>query len=863
MTEIIKHLMSLTLFSSAVMLAVLLLRSIFENKLNTKVLSMLWIICLVRLIVPFNISSPVHFNELFMWQETVEILNTDTDKNEVRVITNQKTSDDAIKNSDTAGFQIENPNNIAINQTQDNFIVNQSSFQEAKAKIKFSIYEILAVIWILGMITSLVINIIKMASFNKRISLSKIIYNRQVFKMMIGAKKKLLINKRVLIYECDYIDAPVTVGVIRPKIILPTGFISSIENHKLELIFLHELCHIKSFDVFKNYLWMISSIFYWFNPLVYITFKAYLDDIEFVADEMVLKTVKTDQRIQYSQSLIDAIKLSRADKTQSKIALSFCTSKTKLRKRVENMINPQRKRKMATFVSIMICVVLAITCFTTACLPSVEAKDSEKQDDNKAIVAKSKPDSDPIDDEADMMEITAEIKTINEVIESEKYILNIDADVADYGDREFNVYNAKPIDVDVDAWKNYFFSDLDQSKINKFNEILYWGVELKDEDIALLEDSFGYVNKSNGKEFTYEYMPITSRLTIYRSYFEMIDEEISVIDSETNEYKETAQLAGDILSFVTDNEFSINNITTRNLKGGDILYRVNFDRTIDDFDVLCDNPLFPDYSKDGFVEPIKGDRLTIGIVNNELCTLTGYIRDIEKSYSSKIMSAEKVIEAFTHNVDEIDAFNQNGNPQDDEKAHFNISSVELKYYPVLHEDESLHNTYRGVAGYATYKPAYVVSSGSRLESRFHYVMIIDAITGEVLNKDELGDNHIYDIVPPPTVSDDSGGYNVIAPLTGDFIDYEIEYVNKETGESVNYIVDNQFCWLLNTQEWMNAGALDEYTPEDDLTEWVDIRGCKVTRIDDTIYLYHKDYVFEVHTDASVFDKIVKRIKDKR
>lgn len=91
----------------------------------------------------------------------------------------------------------------------------------------------------------------------------------------------LLISRRATV--------PFTWGWIRPRIILPTD--SRLwTDHKLEIILLHELAHIKRWDAVSTGLAQLAAILYWFNPLVWMTRRSLLVERERACDNWVIST---------------------------------------------------------------------------------------------------------------------------------------------------------------------------------------------------------------------------------------------------------------------------------------------------------------------------------------------------------------------------------------------------------------------------------------------------------------------------------------------------------------------------------------------------------------------------------------------
>jgi beta-lactamase regulating signal transducer with metallopeptidase domain len=77
---------------------------------------------------------------------------------------------------------------------------------------------------------------------------------------------KCSVARPVVVLESDEIQAPATVGVLRPKILVPSDG-STWDSARRQAVTLHELIHIRRFDWPIRVLARVSRALYWFNPL--------------------------------------------------------------------------------------------------------------------------------------------------------------------------------------------------------------------------------------------------------------------------------------------------------------------------------------------------------------------------------------------------------------------------------------------------------------------------------------------------------------------------------------------------------------------------------------------------------------------
>jgi len=99
------------------------------------------------------------------------------------------------------------------------------------------------------------------------------------------------------------VQSPVVFGYIKPSILFPTRFLRNMDKNRVKNVLLHEMCHIKRHDILVNYIWMLAKAIHWFNPLVWIAYKMYQDDVELCCDQMVVnhlnEHLSENERLEY------------------------------------------------------------------------------------------------------------------------------------------------------------------------------------------------------------------------------------------------------------------------------------------------------------------------------------------------------------------------------------------------------------------------------------------------------------------------------------------------------------------------------------------------------------------------------------
>lgn len=170
---------------------------------------------------------------------------------------------------------------------------------------------------------------------------------------LIKLRRKLIgaVHLRDNVYLADYISSPFVLGLLRPKIYLP----SKLTEQEQTYIIQHEQHHIRRFDPIVKILAFAALCVHWFNPLVWLAFMLSGKDMEMSCDEAVMKSMDSDIRAEYSTSLLS---LATGRKIIAGTPLAFGEGDTK--SRIQNVLNYKKPALWVITVSVITVVALGV-----------------------------------------------------------------------------------------------------------------------------------------------------------------------------------------------------------------------------------------------------------------------------------------------------------------------------------------------------------------------------------------------------------------------------------------------------------------------------------------------------------------------
>ncbi|MBS1918692.1 MAG: M56 family metallopeptidase [Bacteroidetes bacterium] len=165
------------------------------------------------------------------------------------------------------------------------------------------------------------------------------------------------IKKPIHIWISEKISSPVTIGFLKPIILVPIAAINNLTPQQLEAVLLHELSHIRRNDYLINLIINFIQTILYFNPFVKAFVKTIEREREKSCDEMVVQ-FQYDPHGYASALLV----LEKANRQSRSLALAASGKKHDLIQRIELIIGTHKEKifsfnKMAGLMAGLLCVI--------------------------------------------------------------------------------------------------------------------------------------------------------------------------------------------------------------------------------------------------------------------------------------------------------------------------------------------------------------------------------------------------------------------------------------------------------------------------------------------------------------------------
>lgn len=309
MAAVFLKLLNLSISASWLVLAVLVLRLV--SKRSPKWMNvLLWGIVALRLMLPFSIESALS------------------------LIPSAETVSPAVVQFDPAPT-ITSGVNIIDNAVNPSLSEHFAAVPTANVNPLYAGAYIAGWAWLIGLAAMLAYALVSYLRLRRRVSVS--------------------LRVRENIYLCDAISSPFILGVVKPRIYLP----STLDEVQRQNVLAHEQAHLARRDHWWKPLGFALLAVYWFNPVLWLAYALLCRDIELACDERVIRDMNETAIKTYSTVLL-ACSVPR----KAVVACPLAFGEVGVKERVRNALRYKKPAFWIVAASAVVCIVVAV-CFLT------------------------------------------------------------------------------------------------------------------------------------------------------------------------------------------------------------------------------------------------------------------------------------------------------------------------------------------------------------------------------------------------------------------------------------------------------------------------------------------------------------------
>ncbi|MFJ8527386.1 M56 family metallopeptidase [Bacillus sp. NPDC094106] len=282
-----------SLMASILVGIILCVKVVLRNKLTPRWQYMLWMILIVRLILPWSPDSSYSIYSLLSYSSGVSEVFQKTPS--------PATSQEAVQENNTVSTKEDYSVSRSVHAAKE----SEQTYENKKEKdTTFSVYKIAMYIWLLGASILAIVTFIMNGRLHNYIKKQPNITDEKIVRIFENCRKSMAIKQQIPLQLAGKIPSPTVFGLFRPRVLLSGKHMKVLNEKQLQYIFYHELAHIKRRDVTANWLMYVLLILNWFNPILWYAYSCMREDQELACDAFALTFIDSEEQIAYGHTII-------------------------------------------------------------------------------------------------------------------------------------------------------------------------------------------------------------------------------------------------------------------------------------------------------------------------------------------------------------------------------------------------------------------------------------------------------------------------------------------------------------------------------------------------------------------------------
>lgn len=253
--------------------------------------------------------------------------------------------------------------------------------QGSAPRVSTGIEQLLVYVWLLGTLFSSALFVVLLVVQSIWLSRLRRVDDDAWAASVAAAAKAIGLQRSLVTLESNACCVPAIVGVFSPRLVIPANWRTWSQTQR-HCILLHELAHIKRWDVATQLLGRLALLAYWFNPLVWHAVRRLRAERELASDDCVLRAGQAAS--DYAEQLLHTLRCYRPARLELGVAMAHSA---RLDQRVLAILDPRRRRDAAgwRFTFLLSCAAaLLVGTLGSLTLTSHAADEAEPQADKPA-----------------------------------------------------------------------------------------------------------------------------------------------------------------------------------------------------------------------------------------------------------------------------------------------------------------------------------------------------------------------------------------------------------------------------------------------------------------------------------------------
>lgn len=363
--------LSMCIQSSVLILILLAVDAILRRKVRAVFRYWIWMLVLVKLILPPSLGSPVSIGTWFgdkLEVPVASLFEPQSPEPQTRelspVVSGILAPPDPMIVHPVAPAMTVVPSSPAVPQAQYPEVDAGSRVRAPAVSLSWQGFWLL--VWS-AVVAALVLLLAQRAFFVQGLVGQAEEAGRGLLSELEDCRRRLGLPRPIGLRLSPNASSPAVCGLLHPTILIPHALAPRLHSQDLEAVLLHELAHVKRGDLWVNLVQTLLQIAYFYNPLLWLANAMIRRIREQAVDEAVLVAMgETAQR--YPETLVSIGKLAFARRPALSLRLiGVVESRSALTGRIKHILSrPMPKTARLGILGLLVIVVVAFVVLPMA-----------------------------------------------------------------------------------------------------------------------------------------------------------------------------------------------------------------------------------------------------------------------------------------------------------------------------------------------------------------------------------------------------------------------------------------------------------------------------------------------------------------
>ncbi|MCC7376755.1 MAG: carboxypeptidase regulatory-like domain-containing protein [Verrucomicrobiales bacterium] len=348
---------------------ILLVQAILGKRLTPAWRYRLWLLVVVRLVLPFQAPSPTSVHNLARLttrsaaSEAATPLIVPAPPIVATPLPSLATLEARTARRESGGSSAEQDSDRATSFAAKAGLPTSKPTAAAPRDGRFLV-QCLAWIWLAGALVLGVRIVIQNLRFARRLRRDGTSVSDSVAERLETCRKVLGVRTSIRALETDHVQSPAVYGLFRPTLLLPRGLAAEFSPDQLRFVLLHEVAHVKRGDTVMTWVMAVLQALHWFNPVVWLAFARMRVDRELACDALVLSCSRDEETAGYGETILRLLEVMNRGHAMPGL-VGILEDKQQIRERIQGIASFRRPGR-ASASALLVLLVLGWVGLTDA-----------------------------------------------------------------------------------------------------------------------------------------------------------------------------------------------------------------------------------------------------------------------------------------------------------------------------------------------------------------------------------------------------------------------------------------------------------------------------------------------------------------